>query len=224
MNSKPFNNEISPLILPESPIFDKIKSLSKTSFIYRNINYYRFVMSLLYSGKYYQRFGTILKLISGKKVTELCFGDTIIAEYWRKKSIEWKGIDINEIFVTNALKKGLSAEQTDILRIAKLPSADTCIICGSLYHFNANLESLFTKMLECAPLIIISEPVLNLSNNKGIIGKLAKASARVNGKHQPFRFTEDTLLAALNNLKEKLKFEYTIVDRFEKDLIIVIRK
>lgn len=181
-------------------------------------------MSLLYKGKYYKRFGPILKQISGKKVTEICFGDTIIAEYCRKKSIDWRGIDINEVFVSNAIKKGLSAERNDILSIAKLPEADTCIICGSLYHFNVNLESLFTKMLECAPLIIISEPVLNLSNNKGIIGKLAKASASVNGKHQPFRFTEKTLLDELNKLRDKLQFKYSVVDHFEKDIVIVIRK
>lgn len=181
-------------------------------------------MSLLYKGNYYKRFEPILKQISGKKVTEICFGDTVIAEYCKKNSIDWKGIDINDVFVKNALKKGLSAERNDILSIPKLPEADTCIICGSLYHFYISLESLFTKMLECAPLIIISEPVLNLSNNKGIIGKLAKASANVDGKKQAFRFTEETLLAALNNLKEKLKFEYTIVDRFEKDIIIVIKK
>ncbi len=181
-------------------------------------------MSLLYKGNYYKRFEPILKQISGEKVTEICFGDTIIAEYCRKKSIAWKGIDINEIFVTNALKKGLSAERNDILSIAKLPEADTCIICGSLYHFNISLESLFTKMLESAPQIIISEPVLNLSNAKGIIGKLAKASASVDGKKQAFRFTETTLLNALNDLSKKLHFEYTVVDRFEKDLIIVIKK
>ena len=181
-------------------------------------------MSLLYKGNYYKRFEPIFKQISGKKVTEICFGDTIIAEYCKKEAIDWKGIDINAVFVTNALKKGLSAERNDILSIAKLPEADTCIICGSLYHFNISLESLFTKMLESAPLIIISEPVLNLSNTKGIIGKLAKASANVEGKKQAFRFTEKTLLAALEELKEKLHFEYKVVDRFDKDLIIVIKK
>ena len=181
-------------------------------------------MSLLYKGNYYKRFEPILKQISGKKVTEICFGDTIIAEYCKKRSIEWKGIDINEVFVTNALKKGLSAERNDILSIPKLPEADTCIICGSLYHFNISLESLFTKMLESAPLIIISEPVLNLSNNKGIIGKLAKASANVEGKTQAFRYTEKTLLDTLNELSKKLNFKYSVVDRFDKDIILLITK
>ncbi len=198
--------------------------MAKTSFIYSNIRYYRFVMSLLYRGNYYRRFAPILRHISGQKVTEICFGDTIIAEYCRKKSINWTGIDINEVFVQNAIKMGLKAERNDILSISKLPEADTCIICGSLYHFNVSLESLFTKMLECSSQIIISEPIHNLSNNKGIIGKLAKASAKVDGKKQAFRFTEKTLLSALNELKEKLNFTYLVVDRFDKDIIIVIKK
>lgn len=181
-------------------------------------------MSLLYRGKYYRRLKPVLRLISGKKVTEICFGDTIIAEYCRKRSIAWTGIDINEVFVANARKKGLFAEQNDIFSIAKLPEGDTCIICGSLYHFNMSLESLFTKMLECAPQIIVSEPVNNLSNNKGIIGKLAKASANVDGKKQAFRYTEKTLLDALNELSKKLNFKYSIVDRFDKDIILLITK
>lgn len=181
-------------------------------------------MSLLYRGNYYKRLKPVLRLISGKKVTEICFGDTIIAEYCRKKSIVWTGIDINEVFVENALKKGLSAERNDIFSIAKLPEADTCIICGSLYHFNMSLESLFTKMLECAPQIIISEPVNNLSNNKGIIGKLARASANVEGKKQAFRYTEKTLLDALSELSKKLNFEFSLVDRFDKDIIILVKK
>lgn len=198
--------------------------MAKTSFIYSNINYYRFVMSLLYKGEYFKRFKPVLKNISGQKVTEICFGDTIIADYCAKKGLAWTGIDINAVFVSTALRKGLNAERRDVLSLSKLPEADTCIICGSLYHFNYDLESLFVKMLECAPQIIISEPVINLSSGSGIIGKLAKASANVNGKKQPFRFTETTLLQKLDELRRKFNFEYWVAARFNKDIIIVIRK
>jgi hypothetical protein len=79
-------------------------------------------------------------------------------------------------------------------------------------------------MLDCANRLIISEPVINLSNNKGIIGKLAKASANVNGKKQAFRYTEKTLLETIEELSKKLLFKYTVEVRFDKDLIIVIKK
>lgn len=181
-------------------------------------------MSLLYRGNYYQRFDPVFKHITGKKVTELCFGDTIIAEHCKKNGIAWNGIDINEDFVKNALKKGFTAEQQDLERNNTLPQADTCIICGSLYHFHKDQESLFRKMLDCANRVIISEPVINLSNNKGIIGKLAKASANVNGKTQAFRYTEKILLEKIEELSKKLIFKYTVEQQFKKDLIIVIKK
>lgn len=198
--------------------------MAKTSFIYQNIHYYRFVMSLLYKGNYYKRFKPVADQISGKRVTEICFGDVVIAEYCKSKSIDWTGIDINDAFIKNAQKQGLNAQKQDILDLNELPAADTCIICGSLYHFNNQLESLFVKMLACAPKIIISEPINNLSTNKGIIGKLAKASANVNGKKHDFRFTQESLLLALTELSNKLKFEFSVVGQLNKDIIIVIKK
>ena len=79
--------------------------MSNNAFIYSNIRIYRFVMSLLYSGSYYRRFAAVTKLIRGKKVTELCFGDTVIADYCRKHGIEWTGYDINPHFIKRAAAK-----------------------------------------------------------------------------------------------------------------------
>lgn len=180
-------------------------------------------MSLLYKGNYYKRFLPVSKLISGKTVTEICFGDTIIAGYCKKNAIEWAGIDINPVFIENAQKKGFSAFQKDALS-DPLPAAETCIICGSLYHFHDNLEKIISKMLASAPIVIISEPVINLSNNKGIIGKLAKASANINGKEHAFRYTKKTLTEALNDLSKKLNFQYQVIQQFDKDLIIVLKR
>jgi len=181
-------------------------------------------MNLLYKGNYKRRFEGIFKLISGPKVTELCFGDTIIAEYCKTSKIDWVGLDINENFISQAIKKGYNAELNDIIRLKKFPKADTCIIGGSLYHFNENLENLFSKLLECAPKIIISEPIINLSNSEGMIGKIAKASATVKGQKQNFRFTKETLLETLSNLSAKFNFKFQIIEQFEKDLIILITR
>ncbi len=181
-------------------------------------------MNLLYKGNYKRRFAGICKLIFGTKVTELCFGDIIIAEYCKTNKIDWKGIDINEKFTSQAIKKGHNAELNDINRLEKFPKADTCIMCGSLYHFNGSLENLFSRLLECAPRIIISEPIINLSNSKGIIGKIAKLSATVKGQKQNFRFTKETLLETLSNLSAKFNFKFQIIEQFEKDLIILITR
>ncbi len=198
--------------------------MSKSSFIYSGILSYRLLMQMLYKGNYYGRFGAVLKHVSENTVTELCFGDTIIAKHCKKEGITWTGLDINEAFVKKAMKKGFNASRSDISTLPSIPPADVVIICGSLYHFHSEVEELFIKMLAAAPTIIISEPVHNLSTHKGIIGKLARASANINGKEQHFRYTEKTLTDLLNILRDRLKFRFEITDRFSKDLIIVIKK
>ncbi len=196
----------------------------KTSLIYRNIFFYRFLMNILYKGKYQKRFEILFPLILGNKVTELCFGDIFIAKHCLQNKIEWTGIEVNEKFVSRAIAKGYAAQLNDIEQMVKFPTADTCIIMGSLYHFNENLSNLFPKLLDCAPIIIISEPILNLSNKGGLIGKLAKISATVNGQEQNFRFTRSQLIETLSNLTAKFKFQFKIIDEFEKDIIILITR
>ena len=59
-----------------------LKKRKKFSFIYKNIRIYRFVMNILYSGKYYQRFKIIENLLNpnnDKTIVELCFGDIQIS-------------------------------------------------------------------------------------------------------------------------------------------------
>ncbi len=181
-------------------------------------------MSMLYRGNYYRRYHAICKLITGKKVTELCFGDTIIARYCKKHHIGWTGYDINPNFIKNAAGKGYDVVPGNIKATRSFASADVCIISGSLYHFHEDVAVLFEKMLTAAPLIILSEPVINLSDRNGIIGKLAKASANVNGKEQHFRYTETTLLQTLNELSLQFNFTFSIAGRVEKDIIILIKK
>jgi hypothetical protein len=198
--------------------------VGKPAFIYSNIRIYRFCMNLLYAGKYYDRFDWIRKLIKGKKMVELCFGDTIIADFCRKNNIAWTGYDINPVFVENAASKGFDANLMDVNLLEKIASADVCLIAGSLYHFHSDPKKLISKMLSGADQIIISEPVINLSDRKGIIGKLAKASANVNEEKQSFRYTERSLLKMLDDLSPELEFTYEIAGRVSKDMIIVINK
>jgi hypothetical protein len=181
-------------------------------------------MSLLYGGNYYKRFDPIRKLIKGKSVTELCFGDTVIADFCRKNNIEWTGYDINAEFINNAVNKGLNAYLKDVNTIETFGPSDICMMIGSFYHFHLNPEKILRKMLDCSKEIIISEPVINLSDRKGLIGKLAKASANVNGKKQSFRYTETSLLKLLDSQSKELGFTYKIAGYISKDLIIVIYK
>lgn len=199
--------------------------LAQNSFIYSNIKTYRFLMQLLYKGQYFKRFEKIIPYLkSAKKITELCFADTIIANYCKENNIIWVGYDLNEVFVTNAQLKKYNAYKADVLQLKNYEKADICLMIGSLYHFHENLELLLQKMFDAAPIIIVSEPVKNLSQSKGIIGKLAKASATVNGKEQAFRFTENSLLQQLSAFESKINFKTEVIERFNKDLIIRLTK
>ncbi|MCE3277969.1 MAG: hypothetical protein K0S44_160 [Bacteroidetes bacterium] len=181
-------------------------------------------MNLLYKGEYLKRFKAVIKLLKEKNAIELCFGDTYIADHCFKNKISWKGYDINAGFVEHAKSKGYNAELSDLNTIPGLEKAEVCIITGSLYHFHSGLEALIKKMFESAPRILISEPVINLSDQTGIIGKLAKRSASVKGKEQEFRYTETTLIKELESLSNKLNFTFTIRDRISKDIIIELNK
>jgi hypothetical protein len=181
-------------------------------------------MNLLYKGRYQERFEVISRLIKGTKVTELCFGDTIIARYCRKNNISWKGYDTNDAFVNEAKAQNYNAEMSDINDIESFEKADTCIMSGSLYHFHNSLEEIIKKMLDCAPHVIISEPILNLSASRGIIGKLAKGAANVNGGEHGFRFTEESFLREVIKASKKLNFTFKVSEYHSKDIIIEISK
>jgi hypothetical protein len=194
-----------------------------TSVIYHNIHIYRLVMHILYLFKYRRRFHDVLKLISKNEGTilELCFGDIYIAEQCRTRGIEWTGVDINDGFVKYASDRGHNAYCCDLMKLHEFPVADVCIMMGSLYHFYEDIESLLLKMLNSAPLVIISEPIRNLSSKKGLIGKISRKLTNAGRGQEPLRFDRDTMIDMLNTYSRKLKFRYHIVS-MKKDIIIEI--
>lgn len=195
------------------------------SFIYRNIHIYRILMNLIYSFKYKQRFLDIINEIraSDKTIVELCFGDIHIAGECKKRGVTWIGIDINEKFVNFALKKGFHAIKDDLILMETLPLSDLCIISGSLYHFHDDIDSILNKMLVSSQRIIISEPVVNWSSKKGIIGKISRKHTNAGKGAESFRFDKQSMIDTLDSLKNKLNFAYRIIS-IKRDMIIEIKK
>ena len=181
-------------------------------------------MQLLYALKYKKRFGDIMKIISNSdtNVLELCFGDIIIAKECVKRNISWTGLDINSYFVKRAKSKDFNASIADIEKLKSLPQADVCIICGSLYHFISDIESMLSKMLSSATKIIISEPVVNLSSIKGIVGKLSKILTNAGKGNENFRFDKSSIIDTLEKYKNKLHFSYTVIS-VKRDILIEIK-
>ena len=201
---------------------------SETSIIYKNIFFYRFLMNVIYVGNYKNRFLKITEVIeqeAPKSVLELCFGDTIIAEYCQRKNILWQGIDINENFVKGAQKKGFDSVCKDILLLDSFVKNDLCIISGSLYHFNPEQRlKLFQKMFSSSQKVLISEPISNLSDQKGLIGFIARRAANAGKGDEHFRYNEQSLKATLDELSKHFNFTYKIVGYIKKDMILLLEK
>jgi hypothetical protein len=203
--------------------------LGQFSLVYRHIFIYRFVMNILYLGKYNRRFDQILiglnDLPSEATVLELCFGDVYIAEHCKKMGLAWRGIDINQKFVKFAKRHGYDAHWEDLITVHSLPSADVCIMAGSLYHFHPDHTfAVLKKMLDSANKIIISEPIENLSSRKGFLGYIAKRAASVGSRQENFRFTSFTLLTLLKGYSESLHFDITSIRSVGKDSIVILNK
>lgn len=198
------------------------------SIIYRHIRLYRFFMNVLYMGKYKQRFVPIIDQIKllpdNSKILELCFGDVVIADYCKGSSHKWIGLDINKNFVNNAQKKGHTANVEDLTTVQALPLVDLCIMIGSLYHFHPNTQNILVKILQASRLVIISEPVLNLSSMKGIIGVIAKRSANAGKGDEPFRYNRSSFLDMLQTHSDALNYGYEILREQGKDLIVKLVK
>ncbi len=197
----------------------------KTSIIYNNIYFYRLVMNLLYSARYNQRFKDVFLRISDSdsSVLDLCFGDIYIAGKCREQGKRWQGYDLNESFVNNAVKSGFNAEVKDLLKLKELPQVDVCIMSGSLYHFNDVLDDVLLKMLRCAPKVIISEPIKNISSQKGLPGKLAQIFTNAGKGSESFRFNEKSFIEMLDKYSEKYNFSYTVVSA-DRDILVEIKR
>ena len=109
--------------------------MNKYSLIYRNIYIYRTIMIILYSGKYLNRFKSVTDVLSEKQcgsVTELCFGDIYLAQWCKNNGVRWTGIDVNEQFVSFAIKQGYDAKCLDLLDFPDLQKSSVIVMMGSL--------------------------------------------------------------------------------------------
>jgi hypothetical protein len=202
--------------------------MKKTSLVYRHISIYRFIMNILYLGKYRSRFAPVIDLIRGlprgTRILELCFGDTVIAAFCKNEGYFWKGLDINQHFVSEAIRLGYDAETADLMQRATFQQAEVCVMTGSFYHFFPQGKTMLKKMLDAAPLVVLSEPVINLSSAKGLLGFLARKSANAGKGNEEFRYNKNTLLAELRKSCETMNAEIVSVHDCGKDLIVKIKK
>lgn len=193
------------------------------SIIYRRVSVYRLVMGLLYTGRYRGRFDDVCELIreDDRTVLELCFGDVAVAGYCRRQGRRWIGLDLSEAFVAHAVKRGFDARREDLLRSEVLPPCDLCVMMGSLYHFEQHLPALFARIKQASARLVLSEPVRTWTNAGGLRRYLAKILTRAGERDEVFRFTETSLIQALDRLREEVGFNYRVI-RVARDMIVEV--
>jgi hypothetical protein len=194
------------------------------SLVYSHIYVYRAVMNLLYKGRYRARFEDITRLLEkdARSVCDLCFGDTVIAEWCRSRGIEWTGVDLNPHFCSRARRRGFSVLEGDLLTL-DLPTADVFVMAGSLYHFHDRLSQLFDSVLHRTGRFIISEPVRNLSAQAGVLGWWARRSANPGDRPAAFRYDERTLVDAIHHQQERHGFAFETISS-DRDMLLEIER
>jgi Methylase of polypeptide chain release factors len=194
------------------------------SLIYSHIQLYRSAMNVLYFGGYRRRFDNVIALLGAHEtsVCDLCFGDTIIADWCAANRTMWTGVDLNPSFCARARKRGHHVIEGDLLSVA-LPSADVYVMAGSLYHFHDRLPAVFDRVWQRTGRWILSEPVRNLSSDDGVLGRLAKRSANPGDGHAAFRYTERTLLDALREQQQRHDLTCRVVS-IDRDMLVVMER
>jgi len=197
----------------------------KYSLIYRNLFVYRLVLNLLFFGRYKHRFEKVIALLDPqkeKKIVELCFGDIYIAQWCKEQGVDYIGLDINPHFVSDAQSKGYCVKLADLRTQKSIPTGDVAIMMGSLYHFHDMLEVLINKIMASYPRFIISEPIRNWASRNDLLGHIARNCANAGQGEEFFRFTEYSLLEALEEISGgKYNISHSISG---KEAIVDIRR
>lgn len=194
--------------------------------IYKNITFYRALMQILYAGKYFRRFDPVKKIIKDKNIKsvfELCFGDTVIAEYCRKNGVDWQGIDGNKTFVDRARKMNFRAEMGNIHSKMEYIQSDAVIMMGSLYHFKEDAFDLVKNAFQKSKFVIINEPIKSYAQHK-IVGKAAAKLSNAGKGAENFRFDRKSLIALADSICKDSLYSYQIIHEGEKDMTLLFER
>ncbi len=191
--------------------------------LYRHLWLYRTVMQILYRGRYTDRACLVCQQLreTDRKVLELCFADTLIANHCRRQVIAWTGLDQSAEFVARARRRGFDARPADLRQPPPLPACDVCIMMGSLYQFNGSLEDLFSRIKASSGRFILLEPVKNWTHTRGLLRSLAIRLTRMEPHTEPFRFTSYSLVQTLNRLREAIGFEFRVAQA-TRDMLVEV--
>ena len=167
-------------------------------------------------GKYFKDYQVVFSLIpnNSRKVVELCFGDTYLANICKKNQIDWTGYDISDYFVGKAKKDNFNAIKANLHEYKIDASCDVIIISRSLYQFKNILDLFFENLLKCSKNIIVCESLNSFGNSKNkYFRTIAKYLTHSGDSDHVFRYNEESILEDIDYLciKHKLIVKRKII-------------
>jgi len=195
------------------------------SIIYRSARLYELAMLLLYGRHYYSRYRAIAELIpEAATVVDVCCGPGVLyTRYLRKKNVAYTGLDMNEHFVEEMVRRGVQAFVWDMRSDAALPRGDYVVMQASLYHFLPNPRAVLDRMLAAArKKVIVSEPIRNLSDsNSTLLSAIGKRFTNAGSGAENLRFSETSLDELMATFGSRVERSFLIPGGREK--VVVIR-
>jgi SAM-dependent methyltransferase len=194
------------------------------SFIYKSTFVYELAMLVLYGRHYPSRYRAIAELIpDGSSVLDLCCGPALLYHrHLSSKAVQYTGLDINEKFVDQLIRRGANGRVWDLRSSEPLPSADYVIMQASLYHFLPEASPIVNRMLLAARnQVIIAEPIRNLtSSHSGLLSFLGRLFTNPGSAEQPLRFTEASLADFFSAYRSRVVQSFPIAGDRERVYIL----
>ncbi|MEU4711383.1 methionine biosynthesis protein MetW [Nocardia salmonicida] len=191
-----------------------------TSLIYRSGTVYEVLMRGLYGRHYDGRFQPISALIPvGASVVDVCCGPaTLFTKHLQEKSVDYRGLDLNEGFVAELARAGGRGEVWNVHADDPLPPADYLIMQASLYHFLPDPGPVIDRMLAAARTqVIIAEPVRNLATSDNrVLATIGRRFTNAGDGAQEARFTEPSLDAFFRRYGSRVSYRVLIAGGREK--------
>lgn len=166
-------------------------------FVYWHPLIYRAAMKAVYGDCFDRRYKLIADEIpDNSRVDDFCCGDAkLYFNYLRPKNIQYRGFDLNPVFVRWLKRRSIEAFTFD-LKTDSVPPGQILVLQASLYQFIPNQRKILDKLFSSGhDKIIIAEPVANLSQSQNrFIRGLARWATEKEKNTSSKRFNREQVL------------------------------
>jgi len=181
-------------------------------------------MFALYGRHYSSRYQAIADLIpAGSSVVDLCCGPALLYHRsLKQKNVNYTGLDVNEKFIRQLIKRGAQGYDWDLRSEEPLPKADYLVMQASLYHFLPDPKPVVDRMLKAARRqVIIAEPVRNLATSESrLLSTLGRVLTNPGVGEHSLRFNPQTLDEFFSGYGSRVMQSFSIAGGREKVYVL----